>query len=78
MKIALLTSVEVRHRYVARVLAKHFEVVAVGYEQTGYHPIDARLDELSTNEKEVALAHFCERSRQEEIFFGHNASFYVS
>jgi len=75
MRIALLTSVDIRHRYVARFLAKRFDVVAVGYEQTGYHPIDTRLDELSVSEKEMAQTHFEERTRQEEKYFGHDAAF---
>ncbi len=75
MKIALLTSVDIRHRYVARELVKHFDVVAVGYEQTGYHPIDTRLNELTAAELETALSHFTERTHQEENYFGHDADF---
>ncbi len=78
MKMAILTSIDTRHRFVARALVKRFDVVAVGYEQTGYHPIDERIDELSASDKNAVLMHFVQRSLQEEKYFGHDVSILTS
>jgi methionyl-tRNA formyltransferase len=70
MNIAILTSVETRHRYFARVLCDRLNVVAIGYEQTGYAPAETPLDDLTPEERSIFERHFAERTRQEEIFFG--------
>lgn len=76
MKIAILTSVETRHRFFAREMVNAFEadVVAAAYEETGYSPA-AVVDDSGLNdfEEEIVREHFAERSRQEERYFGHNA-----
>jgi len=89
MRVAILTSVDTRHRFFVNALdevtldevaidevavCKHFEIVAVGYEQTGYHPADAsQYPQLSDRERDVVRNHFNERTRQEQRFFGHAA-----
>lgn len=73
MRICVLTSTETRHRFVARYLARRLNVVAVGYEQTGYSPAAVQQDGLIDREREIVAFHFAERVRQEERFFGHEA-----
>ena len=73
MRIGVLTSTETRHRFVARYLARRLNVVAVGYEQTGYSPAAVHHDDLTEREREIVAFHFAERVRQEERFFGHEA-----
>ena len=70
MKIGILTSVERRHRYFVRAASRHFRVVAAGYEQTGYSPAPTDSYSLSPEEERIVAAHFAERERQEEMFFG--------
>ncbi len=75
MKVGILTSVDTRHRYFARALARAVKVVAVGYEQTGYSPAAVSPTGLSPEEACVVERHFAERSRQEELFFGTDSEF---
>jgi len=75
MKIGVLTSVDLRHRYFARALARHFDVAAVGYEKTGYNPAATAGLDLSDSERGIIAAHFAERVRQESRFFGHDGEF---
>ena len=70
MKIAVLTSVEPRHRYFANALRARFDVVAVVYEETGYAPGVTPTPGLSVEESRIVEHHFAERARQEEAFFG--------
>ncbi len=70
LRIGILTSIDTRHRYFAQALRGHFEVVAAGYEQTGYHPASVGGDGLSDDERRIVEAHFAERSRQETRSFG--------
>lgn len=73
MKLAILTSTATRHRYFARRLADEFDVVAVGYERTGY--AHERLDsDLSDQEVVLVAQHFHDREIQEEFAFGHPES----
>lgn len=75
MRIAVLTSTGLRHRYVANVLRRRLNVVAIGYESTGYSPADASLrDGLSSEECAVVDAHYEDRQRQEQRYFGHDAA----
>lgn len=73
MRVAVLTSVDTRHRYFANVMARHMDVVAVVYEQTGYSPARTFGCGLSKEEESVVAAHFDERARQEDLFFGKDA-----
>jgi len=75
MKIGILTSIETRHRHFANRLAAAFALAAVGYEQTGYAPVEVRDDDLTQREKQTVADHFAERARQEERYFGHDAEF---
>jgi methionyl-tRNA formyltransferase len=75
MRIGILTSVETRHRYFARAIGRHFALVAVGYERTGYNPAQVLPSDLTPEELSIVRSHFAERSRQEEIFFGHEGEF---
>lgn len=75
MKLAVLTSVETRHRYFARALAQRSELRAVAYEQTGYAPAEVDCHDLTPDERPIVADHFAERARQEELFFGPNADF---
>jgi len=76
MHVAILTSVETRHRYFVNAIRASFPVAAVGYEQTGYSPADRAADDgLTQPQRSVVANHFAERKRQEEIFFGSDAAF---
>lgn len=74
MRIAVLTSVETRHRYFARALRARGGVVAVGYEETGYQPAHVDDSDLTPAERQIVRAHFEERARQEEAHFGYDAA----
>lgn len=75
MRIGILTSVDTRHRHFVRAIQRHANVVAVVYEQTGYSPARAEPLGLTTREKEIVAGHYRERTRQEELFFGHDSEF---
>ncbi len=72
-RVAILTSRDLRHRYFVNAVADRFDVVAVGYQDTGYVPADTGADRLDDATGRVLREHFDERSRQERAFFGHNA-----
>lgn len=78
MKIAILTSVETRHRHFVRALGDRFNVVAVGYERIGYSPARVSTTDLSAAEQRIVADHYRERTRQEEVFFGANGAFVES
>ena len=69
LRVGILTSVELRHRYFVNAIAKRFDVVAVGYQETGYRPATAHLDGLDAETACIVAHHFDERRRQEEIYF---------
>lgn len=73
MRIAVLTSNEIRHRYVARALADEFDVRLVGYQETGYRPADIEPQTPSARTAAIVKHHFQERTRQERAFFGNNS-----
>ena len=75
MKIGILTSIETRHRYFVQALRRQVNVVAVAYEETGYSPATVDTADLTADEAHIVADHFAERSRQEEIFFGHDGEF---
>jgi len=75
MRIAVLTSVETRHRYFANAIHGALPVAAVCYETTGYAPADVRKNDLTDSERRIVEHHFAERARQEQAYFGHNADF---
>jgi folate-dependent phosphoribosylglycinamide formyltransferase PurN len=75
VRLAILTSTDTRHRFFAQSLREAFPVVAVVYEQTGYSPADVTAFDLSPDEVRIVGEHFAERTRQEQRFFGHRASF---
>lgn len=70
MRIGILTSVECRHRHFVQAIRPHADVVAVGYEQTGYSPADTRSYDLTPAEERIVAEHFAERTRTEHAFFG--------
>ncbi len=70
MRFGILTSVETRHQFFVRALCEHFDVAAVGYEQTGYSPATILPNELRPDEVCVVKEHFAERARQEERYLG--------
>ncbi len=75
-RFAVLTSVETRHRFAARFLHRALNVVAVGYERTGYSPADVDASaELTADQLRIVREHYAERARQEERFLGHDAAF---
>ena len=78
MKIGILTSVETRHRYFVQALRRQVNVVAVVYEDTGYSPATVDTADLTTDDAHIVTEHFAERSRQEEIFFGHDSEFVIT
>lgn len=75
MRLAILTSTDIRHRYFVNAVRRRFPVAAVGYERTGYAPA-ARADDagLTDAERSIIRHHFAERARQEELYFGHDAA----
>lgn len=75
MRLAVLTSTDIRHRYFANALAAKLPVVAVGYEQVAYQQAGLDLSDLTADEAEVVRAHFAERVRQEQAFFGQDAEY---
>ncbi len=74
MRLAVLTSVETRHRYMVNRLCAAFEVVAVGYETTGYSPAAVDDRDLTPSERAIVAHHFAVRALQEERFFGESAT----
>lgn len=72
MRLAVLTSDDTRHRFLANALRKRFNVVAVGYQQTGYSAPAAAAAIATGPETDVVRRHFEERRRQETRFFGHD------
>lgn len=87
MRIGILTSNDIRHRYFVNVMCGDLNVAAVGYQDTAYSPRDQALQEAAArvaaqqmaelNERAAAIVrhHFAERTRQEQRFFGHQAGF---
>ena len=73
LRLGILTSVDIRHRYLVHALRSRFDVAAVGYEQTGYNPSAA--PDLTPEESRIVEQHFAERSRQERTHFGHQCGF---
>ncbi len=74
MRVGILTSHEIRHRYFVHALAKSFDVVAVGVQDTGYVPArdhGATIDEQTAR---VLSRHFNDRVRTEQALFGHDAT----
>lgn len=74
IRLGILTSTETRHRYFANALRARFDVVAIGYEDTGYTPANLDGFDLTDDERRIVRHHFDERERQEGIFFGHDAN----
>lgn len=75
MRLAILTSTDIRHRYFVNALRARQQVVAVGYEETGYNPAQVNDFELTPGEHAIVAEHYSERTRQEQLFFGHDARF---
>ena len=75
MKVGVLTSVEVRHRYFVNRLRAAFDVVAVGYEHVDYTPSAVGTADLTPDDARLVADHFAGRTRQEEIFFGPESAF---
>ncbi len=75
MRIGILTSTETRHRHFAQVMRACFDVVAIGYEETGYAPASVVGAGLAQDEAAIVAEHFAERVRQEKAFFGSLSDF---
>lgn len=75
MRVGVLTSIETRHRYFVQRVRAAFDLVAVGYEQTGYSPADVSDADLDVDEAAIVATHFAERVRQEQAFFGGDSDF---
>ncbi|NOT01318.1 MAG: hypothetical protein HOP29_11895 [Phycisphaerales bacterium] len=73
MNVAILTSTDTRHRFFVNAIAGEFNVVAIGYQETGYHPARPNSDRIDERTAEIVRRHFDERVRQESIWFGHDA-----
>lgn len=81
MRVGILTSTDIRHRYFVNAVRAACKVVAVGYQDTGYNPANTVRPEtqegrgrlVDRHTEEVVRHHFAERARQEEQFFGHDA-----
>ncbi len=74
MRIGILTSNDIRHRYVVNALRARCDVAAVCYQDTGYVPADTAAEEIDERTAATLAHHFDERRRQEEVFFGHDAA----
>lgn len=72
LRVAILTGTETRHRYFVNSVARAAEVVAVGYQDTGYHPADAAAKLADDASAAIVKKHFDERVRQEQLYFGHD------
>ncbi len=75
LRLGILTSVGLRHRYFANRLREAFNVVAIGYEETGYAPERIDTSDLTPHEQRIVDDHFAERTRQEQHFFGALSNF---
>lgn len=73
MRVGILTSNDVRHQYFVNALRRRLNVVAVGYQDTGYVPADTDADTIDPATAAIVARHFDERRRQEHAFFGHDA-----
>ena len=73
MRIGILTSNDIRHRYVVNAIAARCDVAAICYQDTGYVPADTAADSIDEATAAVVKRHFDERRRQEHAYFGHNA-----
>jgi hypothetical protein len=77
-RLAVLTSVETRHRHFARALCRSGRVRAVLYAPPAYMPAAVDAADLDPRDRAVVIEHFTERARQEEAFFGHDADWVES
>lgn len=75
MRLGVLTSVDIRHRYLVQALRSAFPVVAVGYEETGFSFPGASTDGLDPVEQETVSRHYSDRTSAEQKFYGHNCAF---
>ncbi len=72
-RIAILTSVETRHRFFANSIRRRFGVSAVVYARPTYAPAKVDDSDLSPTERAIVAEHFAERSHQEDTFFGNDS-----
>jgi len=75
LKVAVLTSRDLRHRFFASAIAARFNVVAVGYQDVGYTPAAVGNHSIDDRTARILKHHFDERRRQEHAYFGHAAEF---
>lgn len=74
LRIAVITSIETRHRHFANAIRRNLPVAAVVYARPTYTPAAVDDSELTVAERGIVAQHFAERARQEEKFFGHDAA----
>lgn len=72
MRVGILTSDDIRHRFFVNTLRSRFDVVCICYQNTGYAPVDvaAAADDAAAR---CVRAHFARRTDMERRFFGHDA-----
>ncbi len=75
MRLGVLTSIDVRHRYFAHRLRAAFDVVSVVYEQIGYSASAAGVGDLTPDDRRIVESHFAQRNQQERVFFGDQSEF---
>jgi len=73
IRLGILTSIETRHRYFVNALAARFDVVAIGYQETGYYPAATASAGMDAATAGIVAHHFDERRRQENIYFSQQA-----
>lgn len=73
LRVGILTSNDLRHRYFVNAVAAHFDVAAVGYQNVVYQPEDAARRTTDARTTEIVRHHFDERRRQGKAYFGHQA-----
>jgi hypothetical protein len=73
LRVAILTSLETRHRFFANQIRRRFDVGAIVYARPTYNPATVNDSDLSPREQAIVADHFAERSRLERNFFGHDA-----
>lgn len=74
LRVGILTSVEMRHRYFVNAIAERFDVAAVAYQETGYSPARTDPGAMEPETARIVTNHFDERRRQEDIYFSHDGA----
>jgi phosphoribosylglycinamide formyltransferase 1 len=75
MRVGILTSVEVRHRFFASYLRQRLNATAVLYETVDYSPANTSGFDLTPQERYIVDAHYAERAANEIRHFEPHMAF---